>query len=119
MTKADDFKKSDDPKTSTKKLDASKIKQCIVSPVNEELSKRHELLSIITQKGEKTGGGGGRSGSERGGNGEEIPESLKLLVPSLAYGCPYCETSYSKRGNLKRHLMIGCGRDPNNSKMFR
>ncbi|XP_014607720.1 PREDICTED: protein jim lovell-like isoform X10 [Polistes canadensis] len=63
-----------------------------------------------------SGGGGDSIGGDSGGEcgiDEEFPESVKVIVPSLAYRCPYCETSYAKCGNLKRHLKIGCGRDPN------
>nr|XP_050860531.1 protein bric-a-brac 2 isoform X9 [Vespula vulgaris] len=64
-----------------------------------------------------SGGGGGGGGGVGGVVDGELPESIEVIVPALAFRCPYCETSYAKRGNLKRHLKIGCGRDPNNSRL--
>ncbi|XP_043504100.1 uncharacterized protein LOC122525389 [Polistes fuscatus] len=120
-----------------------KCKSCKVIIANEELYKMHEPLCIISQEkcgGARTrsgtetvpgsgdvgiaigvlesgsGGCGDSIGGDSGGEcgiDEEFPENVEVIVPSVAYRCPYCKTSYAKRGNLKRHIKIGCGRDPN------
>ncbi|XP_047360951.1 protein bric-a-brac 2-like isoform X29 [Vespa velutina] len=117
-----------------KSVGSFKCGNCNMSIANEDLFKQHEIFCFFTQGvgGEGGGGGGGGNcvggpgvgggvagggGGGGGGGGDgELLESVEVIVPTLAFRCPYCVTSYAKRGNLKRHLKIGCGRDPNNSR---
>ncbi|XP_014475050.1 PREDICTED: modifier of mdg4 isoform X1 [Dinoponera quadriceps] len=39
--------------------------------------------------------------------------NVETILSFPTYNCPHCDVSYTKPGNLKRHLLFGCGRDPN------
>ncbi|XP_047360945.1 protein jim lovell-like isoform X23 [Vespa velutina] len=139
MKKIDENKTTSVPDTVSthkqpKSVGSFKCGNCNMSIANEDLFKQHEIFCFFTQGvgGEGGGGGGGGNcvggpgvgggvagggGGGGGGGGDgELLESVEVIVPTLAFRCPYCVTSYAKRGNLKRHLKIGCGRDPNNSR---
>ncbi|XP_032662660.1 modifier of mdg4-like isoform X1 [Odontomachus brunneus] len=74
-----------------------KCKRCSLDFPNEQLLQQHRLYHHGARE---------RARSNARWNVETI-----LSFPT--YTCPHCDVTYTKPGNLKRHLMSGCGRDPN------
>lgn len=75
-----------------------KCKRCNQGFPNEEFLRQHRLYNHATL--------------------ERAHPNVETILTFPTYNCPHCDVSYTKPGNLKRHLFLGCGRDPK-SRMIR